>query len=75
MSQLSPSKSTATAVITDQNLNDKFNCLIKKIEKQKDNENENKDGNGGSGELEKYNKDKALKELYDESVDFKNTLA
>ena len=55
-------------------LNDKFNNLLSKIEK--------KGADGLDGEedpnqtqKENYNKDDALKALYEESVDFKNRLA
>ena len=58
--------------ISDGALNDKFYSLIKKIEKN----NNEKEAKGEEKDDEQtYNKDRALKELYDESVDFKNTLA
>ena len=62
------------------NLNDKFNSLIKKIEfSKKQANNLDQDGENNNQEFmeeeEQYNKDKALKVLYDESVEFKNGLA
>ena len=59
--------------ISDGALNDKFYSLIKKIEKN-NNDKEAK-GEEKDDDEQTYNKDRALKELYDESVDFKNTLA
>ena len=53
--------------------------LIKKIENQKKTDNCGDSNAGQEGDdclqIDEYNKDKALKLLYDESVDFKNSLA
>ena len=66
----------------DKQINDKFNDLIKKIECQR---KLHEAKNNANGELDRenseterpigYNKDKALKLLYDESVEFKNNLS
>ena len=57
-------------------LNSKFNSLIKKIElSKKQNADDDKDLQDENKGEDEYNKDKALKTLYDESVGFKNTLA
>ena len=58
-------------------INEKFNQLLEKIDLQKkkreDPKNEENEADLSNENL--YNKDKALKELYDQSVEFKNSLA
>lgn len=71
---------TITNPNNDSHINDKFNNLIKKIENQRKIDESQYDLFDGqfdkNGKVEeKYNKDKALKQLYDDSVEFKNTLA
>ena len=58
-------------------INEKFSQLLKKIDLQKKGQPEGTDENEPPQEEPEsiYNKDKALKELYDESVSFKNSLA
>ena len=67
-------------------LNDKFNSLLKKIENQKKDEEygigrlhggkgHHGLGDGQDTNDDEYNKDRALKELFDDSVEFKNSLA
>ena len=74
----------AVAPANDSQINEKFNCLIKKIENQRkvdDGQYGQLDGqidkqnNDDGPQEDQYNKDKTLKQLYDESVDFKNSLA
>ena len=69
-------KKTEAAI--DNVINEKFNQLLNKIDnQQRKNEegNKNKGENVIENEEEGFNKDRALKSLFDESVDFKNNLA